>query len=322
MSRPRTDLLAAGDHLRLLRRHGWEYVEHVGGRDSVAALATTPANEVVLIEQRRPPVEAVVLELPAGIVEPGEPPEHAVVRELMEETGFAPRRRHSSSSARRSRRAHLDHPLPLPRPCGRAPRPGRRGRGRTNPCAARATARAAALAARPERRGRLAYSGRAAPRSRPRPGLTGGCCHPGPPQAATRFLPRRVHGPIQSAANALLAPRHAERRPIAPEKDSAAPALAHEGRDRYFGAGARSPGSRGESGVDPRHESASRVVVFLRIGSSQPSRPRAPTRRCGDELPDAIPAVAERLEAELVRVVAAVRRLVVEEAEQPALNWQ
>ena len=89
MSRPRTDFLAAGDHLRLLRRGGWEYVEHVGGRDSVAALATTPANEVVLIEQWRPPVDAIVLELPAGIVEPGEPPEHAVVRELMEETGFA-----------------------------------------------------------------------------------------------------------------------------------------------------------------------------------------------------------------------------------------
>jgi ADP-ribose pyrophosphatase len=89
MSRPQTDLLGAGDHLRLLRRGGWEYVEHIGGSDSVAVLATTPANEVVLIEQRRPPVDAVVLELPAGIVEPGEPPEQAVVRELMEETGFA-----------------------------------------------------------------------------------------------------------------------------------------------------------------------------------------------------------------------------------------
>ena len=74
MSRPRTDLLAAGDHLRLLRRHGWEYVEHVGGRDSVAALATTPANEFVLIEQRRPPVEAVVLERPAGSSSPASLP--------------------------------------------------------------------------------------------------------------------------------------------------------------------------------------------------------------------------------------------------------
>jgi ADP-ribose pyrophosphatase len=82
------ETLAGGEHLRLVRRDGWEYVEHLAGRHSVAAFATTAAGEVVLIEQRRVPVDAVVLELPAGIVDPGETTEEAVLRELHEETGY------------------------------------------------------------------------------------------------------------------------------------------------------------------------------------------------------------------------------------------
>jgi ADP-ribose pyrophosphatase len=82
-------VLGTGNHLRLVRRHGWEYVEHLDGSESVAALATTEAGEVVLIEQLRVPVGKVVLELPAGIVDFGESPVDAVCRELLEETGFA-----------------------------------------------------------------------------------------------------------------------------------------------------------------------------------------------------------------------------------------
>src|SRR5690349_5819683 len=55
---------------------------------SVAALALTRNDDVVLIEQRRTPVGRIVLELPAGIVDPGEALEAAVVRELLEETGY------------------------------------------------------------------------------------------------------------------------------------------------------------------------------------------------------------------------------------------
>jgi ADP-ribose pyrophosphatase len=81
------EVLGLGSHLRLVRRDGWEYVEHVKGNDSVAAFATTRAGEAILIEQLRVPVGRRVLELPAGFVEPEETPEEAVVRELLEETG-------------------------------------------------------------------------------------------------------------------------------------------------------------------------------------------------------------------------------------------
>lgn len=83
-----TDVLYEGEHLRLVRREGWEYAEHRDSSRSVAVFATTAAGEVVLIEQRRVPVGRLVLELPAGIVDPGETPEDAAVRELHEETGF------------------------------------------------------------------------------------------------------------------------------------------------------------------------------------------------------------------------------------------
>jgi ADP-ribose pyrophosphatase len=83
------DVVGIGTHVRLLRRNGWEYVEHLDGARSAAALATTADGELVLVEQWREPVGRVVLELPAGLVNPGETPEEAVVRELLEETGFS-----------------------------------------------------------------------------------------------------------------------------------------------------------------------------------------------------------------------------------------
>jgi ADP-ribose pyrophosphatase len=48
----------------------------------------TPANEIVLIEQYRHGADVVTLEIPGGMVDAGESPIEAAVRELREETGY------------------------------------------------------------------------------------------------------------------------------------------------------------------------------------------------------------------------------------------
>ena len=55
--------------------------------DYAAILAVTTDGRVPLVRQFRPAVDAEVLELPSGSVEPGEQPDAAVRRELLEETG-------------------------------------------------------------------------------------------------------------------------------------------------------------------------------------------------------------------------------------------
>ena len=43
---------------------------------------------IVLEKQWRPPVHATVIEVPAGLMDPGETPETCALRELKEETGY------------------------------------------------------------------------------------------------------------------------------------------------------------------------------------------------------------------------------------------
>jgi ADP-ribose pyrophosphatase len=84
------EILGEGRFLRLVRRGRWEYCERRNVTGIVVIVATTPARELVLVEQERPAVRARVLELPAGLAgdEGEESLEAAARRELLEETGF------------------------------------------------------------------------------------------------------------------------------------------------------------------------------------------------------------------------------------------
>jgi 8-oxo-dGTP pyrophosphatase MutT (NUDIX family) len=57
----------------------------------VAVIAITPNHEVVVVEQYRHGLGEVSRELPAGVIDPGETPEQAAHRELLEETGYETR---------------------------------------------------------------------------------------------------------------------------------------------------------------------------------------------------------------------------------------
>jgi 8-oxo-dGTP pyrophosphatase MutT (NUDIX family) len=60
----------------------------IQGADFVVIVAVTPQGQLLLVRQFRVPVAAVTLELPAGHIDPGETPEQAARRELVEETGY------------------------------------------------------------------------------------------------------------------------------------------------------------------------------------------------------------------------------------------
>lgn len=59
--------------------------------DWVNVIATTPKKQVVLIEQYRFGKGAVTLEIPGGVIDAGEDPVAAAIRELKEETGYSAR---------------------------------------------------------------------------------------------------------------------------------------------------------------------------------------------------------------------------------------
>jgi ADP-ribose pyrophosphatase len=66
----------------------WEALERVGISGIVVMVAITPEGSVLLEKQFRPPLGRDVIELPAGLVDPGESMETAAKRELIEETGW------------------------------------------------------------------------------------------------------------------------------------------------------------------------------------------------------------------------------------------
>lgn len=64
-----------------------EIVEHVG---AVAIVPVDGNNRVYLVSQYRKPLEKMLLEIPAGKLEPGEDPLECARRELVEEIGYYP----------------------------------------------------------------------------------------------------------------------------------------------------------------------------------------------------------------------------------------
>ena len=79
-----------GKHVLVIERDGWEFVERKNGKEAVAVIALTDDDELILVEQYRRPVDARVIDLPAGLVgDDGEnDPARTAAKELEEETGF------------------------------------------------------------------------------------------------------------------------------------------------------------------------------------------------------------------------------------------
>lgn len=67
----------------------WSYIERIGNREAVVVVPRTRDGRLLLIRQFRVPFAADVIEFPAGLIDDGETPQQAALRELREETGFS-----------------------------------------------------------------------------------------------------------------------------------------------------------------------------------------------------------------------------------------
>jgi ADP-ribose pyrophosphatase len=76
-----------------------ETYHSIGQADYLAIVAVTLDGKIPLVRQYRPAVEALTLELPAGLVDAGEQPIDSCRRELLEETGFTARAIHPLGTA-------------------------------------------------------------------------------------------------------------------------------------------------------------------------------------------------------------------------------
>jgi ADP-ribose pyrophosphatase len=80
-----------GDRVLVIERDQWQYVERKKGKEAVAVIAETDDGKVILTEQFRRPVNARVIDWPAGLVGDEDPDTDAAEtakKELEEETGY------------------------------------------------------------------------------------------------------------------------------------------------------------------------------------------------------------------------------------------
>ena len=77
-----------GRYIEAVVEGRWEYVRRPHDRGAAVVLALTDAGELILVEQYRVPLGRRCLELPAGLIDPGEDAIAAARRELVEETGY------------------------------------------------------------------------------------------------------------------------------------------------------------------------------------------------------------------------------------------
>ncbi|MBA8888749.1 ADP-ribose pyrophosphatase [Dokdonella fugitiva] len=88
-----TETLCNGKWLRLKRRGRWEYAERTNPGGGVMIIAVTPEERILFVEQYRPAIECMTIEMPAGLVgdvasSADESAVDAAHRELVEETGY------------------------------------------------------------------------------------------------------------------------------------------------------------------------------------------------------------------------------------------
>lgn len=83
--------LYKGKFLNMVKEGHWEYCERVNNTPAVMIFAITPQQEVLLVEEYRPPIGKRSICFPAGLSGDEGPESHAAAaaRELEEETGFA-----------------------------------------------------------------------------------------------------------------------------------------------------------------------------------------------------------------------------------------
>src|SRR5688572_27576255 len=80
-----------GDHILVIERDRWQFVERKKGKEAVAVIAETDDGLVILTEQFRRPVNARVIDWPAGLVgdeDPSISADDTAKKELEEETGY------------------------------------------------------------------------------------------------------------------------------------------------------------------------------------------------------------------------------------------